>query len=95
MAIMIDLGTANSVTGIVDADGQAQKLPNAEGGWLTPSLAGFANGRTQTGKRLMVYGLGGGTFDVLLVSVVRTLRALSRARPRQTVDCLPPFDPGP
>ena len=44
----IDLGTTNSVIAVV-IGGEAQVIPNSEGGRLTPSVVGF----TKTGERLV------------------------------------------
>lgn len=44
----IDLGTTNSVIAVV-ISGEAQVIPNSEGGRLTPSVVGF----TKTGERLV------------------------------------------
>jgi molecular chaperone DnaK len=48
-AVGIDLGTTNSVVAATMEGGQAEVIPNAEGGRVTPSVVGF----TQDGQRLV------------------------------------------
>jgi molecular chaperone DnaK len=48
-AVGIDLGTTNSVVATVMEGGQAEVIPNAEGGRTTPSVAAF----TDDGQRLV------------------------------------------
>jgi molecular chaperone DnaK len=48
-AVGIDLGTTNSVVAAVMEGGQAEVIPNAEGGRITPSVVAF----TEDGQRLV------------------------------------------
>src|ERR1700754_3534692 len=48
-AVGIDLGTANSVVAATMEGGQAEVIPNAEGGRVTPSVVAF----TEDGQRLV------------------------------------------
>jgi molecular chaperone DnaK len=48
-AVGIDLGTTNSVVAAVMEGGQAEVIPNAEGGRVTPSVVAF----TEDGQRLV------------------------------------------
>ncbi|MGZ6593638.1 MAG: molecular chaperone DnaK [Gaiellaceae bacterium] len=48
-AVGIDLGTTNSVVAAVTEGGQAEVIPNAEGGRTTPSVVAF----TEDGQRLV------------------------------------------
>src|SRR3954467_3769668 len=48
-AVGIDLGTTNSVVAAVMEGGQAEVIPNAEGGRTTPSVVAF----TEDGQRLV------------------------------------------
>src|ERR1700710_2839311 len=48
-AVGIDLGTTNSVVAAVMEGGQAEGIPNAEGGRVTPSVVAF----TEDGQRLV------------------------------------------
>jgi molecular chaperone DnaK len=48
-AVGIDLGTTNSVVAAVTEGGQAEVIPNAEGGRVTPSVVAF----TEDGQRLV------------------------------------------
>src|SRR3982074_2452115 len=48
-AVGIDLGTTNSVVAAVMAGGQAEVIPNAEGGRITPSVVAFP----EDGERLV------------------------------------------
>jgi molecular chaperone DnaK len=48
-AVGIDLGTTNSVVAATMEGGQAEVIPNAEGGRVTPSVAAF----TEDGQRLV------------------------------------------
>src|ERR1700726_3731656 len=48
-AVGIDLGTTNSVVAAVMEGGQAEVIPNAEGGRTTPSVVAF----TDDGQRLV------------------------------------------
>src|SRR3979409_558069 len=51
-AVGIDLGTTNSVVAAVMEGGQAEGIPNAEGGRITPSVVAF----TEDGQRLLGQG---------------------------------------
>ena len=48
-AVGIDLGTTNSVVAATMEGGQAEVIPNAEGGRVTPSVVAF----TEDGQRLV------------------------------------------
>ncbi len=48
-AVGIDLGTTNSVVAAALEGGQAEVIPNAEGGRMTPSVVAF----TEDGQRLV------------------------------------------
>src|SRR6201991_2594986 len=48
-AVGIDLGTTNSVVAATMEGGQAEVIPNAEGGRTTPSVVAF----TEDGQRLV------------------------------------------
>src|SRR3954470_12348586 len=48
-AVGIDLGTTNSVVAATMEGGQAEVIPNAEGGRVTPSVVAF----TEDGERLV------------------------------------------
>src|SRR3954453_10500520 len=51
-AVGIDLGTTNSVVAATMEGGQAEVIPNAEGGRVTPSVVAF----TEDGQRLVGQG---------------------------------------
>src|SRR5438270_732645 len=70
----IDLGTTNSVVAVLTG-GEPEVIANSEGSRTTPSVVAFAkNGEVLVGEgdkeqTILVFDLGGGTFDVSLLEI--------------------------
>lgn len=67
--IGIDLGTTNSCAAVVE-NGTPVIIPSSAGGRTTPTSAALSYGLDHgEAQKVMVYDLGGGTFDVSIIEM--------------------------